>query len=224
MITLHELFDFNENDLQTNRAGRLSPSQQAKWQQLLSRSRRSRHGGALVFALVIGVILLGSTYYMRIFLPEVPPETFPWLIGAGLLMIVFPVLLGLNGMLTTRRRVQNLEERLADGQVKRIVGRVQLIRTFYLGAVSNTSGYIYSISMNAQELIYGGEHFRSNEESGQASFEAFGLPMPPEQNEMEKMRHVPQVEDSHGEYIVYYLENGWGQLQVFSIENTSGGR
>jgi len=221
MITLPELFEFNENDLKMNRAGRLSPSQQAKWQQGLSRSRRFQHGGALVFALVIGVILLGSTLYVRIFLPDIPPETFPWLIGAGILMIVFPVLLGLNGMLTTRRRVQNLEARIADGQVKRIVGRVQLTRTFYLGAVSYTSGYNYSISMNAQELIYGGGHFGSNEESGQALFEAFGLPMPPKQNETEKMRHVPQVEDSHGEYFVYYLENGWGQLQVFSIEKAS---
>ena len=222
MITLHELFEFNENDLQTNRTGRLSPSQQAKWQRGLSRSRRFQHGGTLAFVLVIGVIIVESTRYVGKLLPGIASETFPWLIGAGILMIAFPVLIGLNGIVTNRRRAQNFEARLADGQVKRLVGRVQLTRTFYWGGNIYSRGYLYTLSMNGQVLIYSRGRFGSNEELGQASFEAFGLPLPPEQNMVEKIKHVPQVtEDSHGKYFVYYLEDGWGQLQVFSIEEAS---
>ncbi|TFH36086.1 MAG: hypothetical protein E4G99_05770, partial [Anaerolineales bacterium] len=65
----------------------------------------------MVLVLVIGAILLESTRYAGNFLPDIPSETFPWLIGAGILMIAFPVLIGLNGALTNRRRAQNFEAR-----------------------------------------------------------------------------------------------------------------
>ena len=71
LMTLQELFSFDENDLRFNRNGRLSPAQQARWQQGLSRGRRFQHGGAIILALVLGGILVGGVRYVGTFFPAV---------------------------------------------------------------------------------------------------------------------------------------------------------
>ncbi len=222
-MTFEEFFDFNDLDLHTNRSGQLSHAQQARWQQDLSRGRRFQHGGVIILSLVLGGILLGGTGYLNSYFRNIPPKTLSWIKIAGILAIAFPVLLAAKGILVTARRTKKFEAILGDGEVKRLVGPVQLTRVFQWDPTHGYSGgYVYTLAVDKQELqVYRAARLGSKE-FGRALFAVFGLPLPPKQSFMKIMKHVPQTAVSHEKYAVYYLEGSWKQRHVCSIEKVDG--
>ncbi|MFQ5422317.1 MAG: hypothetical protein ACE5EY_18370, partial [Anaerolineae bacterium] len=171
MMTFQELFEFDAYDLETNRSGRLSASQKERWQQGLTRSQGFQRGGSLIIGLALGGILLGSVRYIGSFFPEMPPEAFAWVKAAGIVMIAFATVPAVWGMLATSRRFRAFETHLEAGQVKRLTGRVQLARVF--GREPNDSydsGYVYTMSINGQEIRVSGAAKLDGEAFGQALF------------------------------------------------------
>lgn len=218
-MTFEALFDFTEYDLYTNRTGWLSASQKERWQQALSISWGFQRIGPLIIGLVLGGILLGSVRYIGSFFPEIPPEAFAWVKAVGIVMIAFAAVPAVWGFLATSRRFRDFEAHLEAGKVKRLTGRVQLMRVFqWDSSDSYGSGYVYMMFINGQEIRVSSAAKMDGEVFGQALFAVFGLPLPPKQGTMQQMRHVPQTAETHETYTAYCLDDGWGKLLMCSIE------
>lgn len=217
-MTLQELFMFDENDLRFNRSGRLSPAQQTRWQQSLSRNRRWQRGCTLVGALVIGGVILVETKYFKVFLLDIPPDMFPWITSIGLLMVAFPILLAIKARWSANKKMQRTEAEVDRGQVTPLEGPLQISHVFYPGDMDGAGvGYITTLSLGGQKVL-GSNPKITGEEWGMALYEVFGLPQPPEQSTAEKRKRIPQVTEIPGTYRVYCLHDDWGQYHVLSLE------
>lgn len=217
-MTLEALFDFAEYDLHANRTGWLSTSQKERWRQALSISRGFQRIGPLIIGLVLGGILLGSVRYIGAFFPEMPPEAFAWIKAAGIVMIAFPTVPAVWGILATSRRLRDFESHLEAGQVKRLTGRVKLTRVYAWSTTGDVGGYVYMMFINGQEIRVFSAAKMDGEAFGEALFAVFGLPLPPEQSTRQQMRHVPQTAETREAYTAYCLDDGWGKLLGCSIE------
>jgi hypothetical protein len=150
-MTLMELFDFDQADLEANHHGDLSSRQQARLGKMYAKRKRLGSAGMIVVLLIAALVLAGGSFY---FFPTGVAGLPPAAIAGFEIAFAAVLLLILAGnRRRTSRELESLAAVIQAGHVERIQGPVQAGEAV---RQSFSSAYPYQDGAGGYQVILGG--------------------------------------------------------------------